>query len=222
MPGFFLQHYLGPLVVFSVQPVYLLVVAAHEEAVFGEVQLLAYFVLGELNVAGVAEVLDDGWTVGRVLLCGSAAFLSLDVLVHLLHVKEAIDLLDGVLHLALDPNEADRREISQAVVLLVEGTGDAEFLSDFVLLGGHLYSNVGLVDGVAVNVYLHFGLEEVAIGLITDRLCFNSILMLDLVYLQYFFKFFESYLILLAHSDLFLDKLHQFFLDEVFLEVLLL
>lgn len=111
----------------------------------------------------------------------------MNALIDLLHVKEAIDLLDIVLHLALDSNEVDWGKIGQAIVdLFVEGTWYAEFLGYFVLLSRHLYPNVRLMDRVAVEVYLHFGLEEVAAGFIIDRLCFNSILMFNLINLQDF------------------------------------
>lgn len=110
-------------------------------------------------------------------------------------MEKAIDFLDVILHLTLNPYEADWRKVGQAIFFFIERTGDAEFFCDFVLLSGHLYPNVGLMDGVAIHVYLHLRLEEIAIGFITHGLSFDPILMFDLIYLQDLIQFFKGDLI---------------------------
>lgn len=172
-----------------------MVVAAHEKAVFGEIQFLACFFFGELDVAGVTKVLEDSRTM-RLRLCGSAAFFSLDAFVHFFQVEEAIIFLDVILHLALNSYEANRRKVNHAIFFFVERTRNTEFLGDFVLLSRHLDPNVRLMDGVTIHVYLYFGLEEIAIGFIADRLSFNSIFMFDFLYLQDLLQFFKSNLTL--------------------------
>lgn len=155
-----------------------MVVAPHEKAVFGEIQFFTCFFFGKLDVASVAKVLDDCRTM-CLRLCGSATFLSLDTFIYLFQVEEAIIFLDVILHLTLNSYEANRRKVSQAIFFFVKRTRNTEFFGDFVLLSRHLNPNVRLMNGVAIHVYMYFGLEEIAISFKTHRLSFNSIPMLD-------------------------------------------